>query len=111
MALYAVHMSVVSAQGIKLRGCELIMCPFLWTCRYGRPDASDEEVIRAAQMAHLHEAVIRMPDGYHTMVGERGLKLRWVPNIINCLNCIVAIYTPPRDHAISAETQAAVGRW
>lgn len=43
--------------------------------RYGKPTASDEEVIRAAQLAHLHEAVLRMPDGYTTMVGERGLKL------------------------------------
>lgn len=43
--------------------------------RYGKPNASDEEVIAASRMAHLHEAVLRMPDGYSTMVGERGLKL------------------------------------
>lgn len=43
--------------------------------RYGRPTASDDEVIDAAKLAHLHDAVMRMPEGYKTMVGERGLKL------------------------------------
>ncbi|KAF6263058.1 ABC family transporter: mitochondrial ATM1-like protein [Scenedesmus sp. NREL 46B-D3] len=47
----------------------------LQNIRYGKPNATDEEVIAAARMAHLHEAVLRMPDGYATMVGERGLKL------------------------------------
>eukprot|EP00878_Enallax_costatus_P022973 GHUV01024416.1.p1 GENE.GHUV01024416.1~~GHUV01024416.1.p1 ORF type:complete len:206 (+),score=26.53 GHUV01024416.1:219-836(+) len=50
-------------------------CLYHLAGRYGKPTASDEEVIRAAQLAHLHEAVLRMPDGYATMVGERGLKL------------------------------------
>lgn len=44
-------------------------------CRYGRPSAGDEEVIAAAKMARLDEAVACMPDGYSTLVGERGLKL------------------------------------
>ena len=34
-----------------------------------------EEVERAAQLAHIHDFVLRLPDGYKTMVGERGLKL------------------------------------
>jgi len=42
---------------------------------YGRPGASDEEVVAAAQMARIHEFVLRLPDGYDTKVGERGLKL------------------------------------
>ncbi|CAO4360880.1 unnamed protein product [Caenorhabditis nigoni] len=42
---------------------------------YGRPSASKEEVIQAAKMADLHESVLRMPNGYETLVGERGLKL------------------------------------
>uniref|UniRef100_A0A1I7ULE9 Iron-sulfur clusters transporter ABCB7, mitochondrial n=1 Tax=Caenorhabditis tropicalis TaxID=1561998 RepID=A0A1I7ULE9_9PELO len=42
---------------------------------YGRPSASKEEVIEAAKMADLHESVLRMPNGYETLVGERGLKL------------------------------------
>lgn len=43
--------------------------------RYGRLDASDDDVCAAAQLAHLDTAIQRMPDGFDTMVGERGLKL------------------------------------
>jgi ATP-binding cassette subfamily B protein len=46
-----------------------------YNIRYGRPDASDEEVYRAAKLAHIHEFVMSLPQGYDTMVGERGLKL------------------------------------
>jgi len=42
---------------------------------YGRPGAARDEVIAAARAAHIHEFVSRLPDGYDSMVGERGLKL------------------------------------
>ncbi|PPK51128.1 ABCB family ABC transporter ATP-binding protein/permease [Marinobacter persicus] len=42
---------------------------------YGRPDATEEEVHRAARMAHLEHFIHSLPDGYDTKVGERGLKL------------------------------------
>ncbi len=42
---------------------------------YGRPGASHEEVVAAAKSAHIHEFIERLPDGYATVVGERGLKL------------------------------------
>ncbi len=42
---------------------------------YGRPDATDEEIIAAAKLAQIHEFVMAMPLGYDTQVGERGLKL------------------------------------
>jgi ATP-binding cassette subfamily B protein len=42
---------------------------------YGRPDASREEIEEAARRARIHDAVTRMPSGYETIVGERGLKL------------------------------------
>ncbi|MCB6182169.1 ABC transporter ATP-binding protein/permease [Leeia sp. TBRC 13508] len=42
---------------------------------YGRPDATESEVIEAAKAAHIHEFVLSLPDGYQTTVGERGLKL------------------------------------
>ena len=43
--------------------------------RYGRPDATDEEVIEAAKHAEIHEDIMSMPDGYNTFVGERGVML------------------------------------
>ena len=43
--------------------------------RYGRPDASDEEVRAAARAAAAAEFIERLPDGYHTQVGERGVRL------------------------------------
>lgn len=46
-----------------------------YNLRYGRPDASDEELQKVIQMAHLKDFVQRLPDGLETTVGERGLKL------------------------------------
>ena len=42
---------------------------------YGRPSATDREIVEAAQLANAHEFVRQMPEGYRTMVGERGLTL------------------------------------
>jgi ATP-binding cassette subfamily B protein len=43
--------------------------------RMGREDASEEDVINAAKMAHCHEFISALPDGYQTIVGEQGAKL------------------------------------
>ena len=43
--------------------------------RYGRPDASDDEVIKAAKAAQVDEFVHQLPDGYQTFLGERGTRL------------------------------------
>jgi len=43
--------------------------------RYGRPDASDKDVINAAIKAEIHDEIMAMPEGYHTFVGERGVVL------------------------------------
>lgn len=42
---------------------------------YGKPDASEEEVIAAAKHAHAHEFIMSLPNGYDTYVGQRGIKL------------------------------------
>jgi len=42
---------------------------------YGRPDASEEEVIAAAKLANAHDFIMELEDGYDTFVGERGVKL------------------------------------
>jgi ATP-binding cassette, subfamily B, heavy metal transporter len=46
-----------------------------YNIKYGRPTATEEEIIAAAKAAKIHEFIISLPDGYETTVGERGLKL------------------------------------
>ena len=43
--------------------------------RYGRLDATDEEIIEAAKRANIHDYVMSLPDGYDTCIGERGVRL------------------------------------
>ncbi len=43
--------------------------------RYGKPGASDAEIIEAAKNANAHEFISELPDGYHTYIGQRGVKL------------------------------------
>ena len=43
--------------------------------RYGRPDATDAEIVEAAVRAEIHEEIMEMPDGYDTYIGERGVML------------------------------------
>lgn len=43
--------------------------------RYGRPDATEEEVIEAAKNANAHDFIMSFPDGYQTDIGQRGIKL------------------------------------
>lgn len=43
--------------------------------RYGRPDATDEEIIAAAKRANAHTFIEALPNGYHTDIGQRGVKL------------------------------------
>lgn len=43
--------------------------------RFGRPDATDDEVVDAAKKAQAHEFITRLPDGYETVIGQRGVTL------------------------------------
>jgi ATP-binding cassette, subfamily B, bacterial len=43
--------------------------------RYGNPEASEEDILRAAKLAHCHEFISATPEGYDAIVGERGVKL------------------------------------
>jgi ATP-binding cassette, subfamily B, bacterial len=43
--------------------------------RYAKPDATEAEVLRAAEMAHCRDFIEALPDGFDTMVGDRGVKL------------------------------------
>jgi ATP-binding cassette subfamily B protein len=67
--------SLRAAIGIVPQDTVLFNDSILYNIQYGRPTAGRDEVMAAARAAHLHEFIERLPDGYDTMVGERGLKL------------------------------------
>ena len=61
--------------GIVQQDVFLFAGSILENIRYGKPGASMEEVVEAAKLAEIHEDIMRMPDGYDTIVGERGIML------------------------------------
>ena len=67
--------SLRAAMGVVPQDTVLFNDTILYNIRYGRSDATDEEVMAAARMAQIDDFVRTLPDGYDTMVGERGLKL------------------------------------
>ena len=58
-----------------LQESTLFRAPIWQNIAYGKPEATREEIVRAAQMANAEEFILRMPEGYDTMVGERGVTL------------------------------------
>jgi ATP-binding cassette subfamily B multidrug efflux pump len=58
--------------GVVLQDSFLFSDSVMANIRFGRPDASDEEVIAAAKLAHAHDFIERLPQGYQTPLGERG---------------------------------------
>jgi ATP-binding cassette subfamily B protein len=67
--------SLRKAVGIVPQDTVLFNDTIYYNIAYGKPDATREEVIAAAQAAHIHHFVASLPQGYESMVGERGLKL------------------------------------
>jgi ATP-binding cassette subfamily B protein len=67
--------SVRKAIGIVPQDTVLFNDTIYYNINYGRPEASAEEVYEAARMARIHDFVESLPDGYSSVVGERGLKL------------------------------------
>ena len=67
--------SVRAVIGIVPQDTVLFNDTIYYNIAYAKPDASREEVIRAATMAHIHTFIESIPQGYETLVGERGLKL------------------------------------
>jgi len=61
--------------GIVQQDVYLFAGTVLDNIRYGNADATDEEIIRAAKNANAHEFIMELPDGYHTDIGQRGVKL------------------------------------
>ncbi len=61
--------------GIALQEAVLFSGSVRDNIRYGRPDATEDEVIAAAQAAQAHDFIMAMPEGYDTLVGQRGVNL------------------------------------
>ncbi len=67
--------SLRSQIGVSLQEAILFSGTIRDNIRYGRPDASDEEVVEAARVAQAHEFITGFPQGYDTVVGQRGVNL------------------------------------
>jgi ATP-binding cassette subfamily B protein len=67
--------SLRSHMGISLQEAILFSGTIRENIRYGDPDASEEEVVEAAKTAKAHDFITAFPDGYDTMVGQRGVNL------------------------------------
>jgi ATP-binding cassette subfamily B multidrug efflux pump len=61
--------------GVALQETVLFSGTIRDNIRYGRPDATDEEVVAAAKMAQAHDFILSFPDGYDTVLGQRGVNL------------------------------------
>ncbi len=61
--------------GIVQQDVYLFAGTILENIRYGKPDATDEEVMEAARQANAHTFIMGLPEGYHTDIGQRGVKL------------------------------------
>ena len=91
MRFYDVQEGAIKVDGVDIRDCTqeslrrgigivqqdvfLFAGSILENIRYGRLDATDEEVVQAAIRAHIHDEIMQFPDQYQTEVGERGVKL------------------------------------
>jgi len=67
--------SLRAAIGVVPQDTVLFNDTIFYNIKYGRPDATDEEVYEAARLAQIDDFIRQLPVGYRTMVGERGLKL------------------------------------
>jgi len=67
--------SLRAAIGIVPQDTVLFNDTIYYNIAYGRPDATREDIVAAAQAAHIHDFIESLPQGYDSMVGERGLKL------------------------------------
>jgi ATP-binding cassette subfamily B protein len=67
--------SLRAAIGVVPQDTVLFNDTIRYNIAFGRPEASEEEIVEAARLAQVHDFVLRLPQGYDTIVGERGLKL------------------------------------
>jgi ATP-binding cassette, subfamily B, multidrug efflux pump len=69
---YVTKQSLREQIGIVLQDTFMFSASVIENIRFGKPEASDEEVIEAAMLSHAHEFIQRLPEKYKTLLGERG---------------------------------------
>jgi len=67
--------SLGGAVGVVTQDAHLFHDSISANLRYARPEASDAEVVEACRLARIHDLIVSLPDGYDTVVGERGYRL------------------------------------
>ncbi|MEW2353481.1 ABC transporter ATP-binding protein [Spirillospora sp. NPDC029432] len=66
--------ALAAAVGMVFQETYLFHASVADNLRFAKPDATDEELVAAARVAHIHDHLMSLPDGYATMVGERGYR-------------------------------------
>ncbi|MER5950824.1 ABC transporter ATP-binding protein [Streptomyces sp. NPDC001904] len=66
--------TLAAAVGVVSQETYLFHATVAENLRFAKPDASDEELVAAARIAHIHDYLMALPDGYDTVVGERGYR-------------------------------------
>jgi ATP-binding cassette subfamily B protein len=67
--------SVRGAVGMVMQDPHLFHESIAENLRYAKPDASDDELVEACLAARIHNLIVQLPDGYDTLVGERGYRM------------------------------------
>ncbi|HUJ66905.1 MAG TPA: ABC transporter ATP-binding protein, partial [Acidimicrobiales bacterium] len=67
--------SLAAAVGVVTQDAHLFHDTIAANLRYARPDATDAEIVEACRAARIHDLIVSLPEGYQTVVGERGYRL------------------------------------
>jgi ATP-binding cassette subfamily B protein len=105
--------SLRSHMGISLQEAILFSGTITDNIRYGKPDASDEEVVKAAKTAQAHEFITAFPEGYDTRVGQRGVNLSgWQKQRIAIARALLVkpkiLILDDSTSAVDVETEAEI---
>lgn len=112
-----VELNTIAKRKIRENTSIVLQEPYLFNktikenIAYRRPDASDEEIIKAAKIADIHEDIMNFPEGYDTMVGERGVSLSGGQKQRLAIARTILVHTPIIifDDALSAvDTQTDI---
>lgn len=112
-----VELNTISKRKIRENTSIILQEPYLFNktikenIAYRRPDASDEEIIKAAKIADIHDDIMKFPEGYDTIVGERGVSLSGGQKQRLAIARTILVHTPIIifDDALSAvDTQTDI---